>query len=67
MKIKKVKHTKEDGTLRSFLGTAAFICLIGSGVLIYNGDFSYGFLTLFVSGVLFGIVDKIPQKNVWKD
>lgn len=67
MKIKKVNHSKEDGTIRSFLGTAAFICLIGSGVLIYNGDFSYGFLTLFFSGVLFWIVDKIPQKNVWKD
>lgn len=65
--MKKVTHSKEDGFFRSVLIFAAIACFFGGAVMIYNGEYQSGLGSICVSGILFWIVDKIPQKNVWKD
>lgn len=67
VKIKPVKHTKEDGFFRSAFTFVAIACFFGGGVMIYNGEYQSGFGCICISALFFWIIDKIPQKNVWKD
>lgn len=67
MKIKPVKHTKEDGFFRSTFGILTFISFLSGCVHLYEGQYFEGFSFLIVSGILGWITSKMPQKNVWKD